>query len=77
MKKKVIGIKIDFKVSESGNFVAITKNCLVSVVSIEELEKIGKQLILEDETWYKGKSYIDGINDLLFIVKKQAKAVEK
>lgn len=32
MTEKVIGIKIDFKVSETGNFIAITKDSLIPVV---------------------------------------------
>jgi len=49
---------------------------LVPVVSVEELEEAGKQLILEDETWYKDKSYIEGINDLLFIIHKAVEEKE-
>lgn len=39
-----------------------------SVVPLKELKEISKQLISEDKTWHKGKSYIDGINDLIFAV---------
>ena len=43
------------------------------VVLVEELEKIVEQLILEDNHWSTGKSYIEGIEAVLYAVRLQLK----
>ncbi len=73
MTEKIFGLE-ECKVQElvdKYNCVILRKD-FVPVVSVEELEKICKELILEDATWAVEKAYVGGIEAVLKIVRKRS-----
>lgn len=81
MSEKVLGFKEKdgCKVGEDIehiDHINIKLNKLVPVVSVEKIKRICKQLILEEEHWAKGKSYIGGVEDVLEVVRLQTKPKE-
>jgi len=76
MTEKVIGIKIGFKVSETGNFVAITKESLIPVVSVESLEEKVNKLIhhYDCKLAISLDLFVSEMKDLLSAVRKEASA---